>query len=247
MHDYQENDKKLKQYKTLALFDLDHTLIPIDSDQQWGLFLTKVGAVDTVSYAKENERFYREYQNGVLNIQEFLNFGLNVLTKYSRLQLEIWQKQYIETIIKPNIKPQAQNLVCSVKETGAICILVTATNSFVGLPIAKLLGFDEHHLISTEPNTEDNCPWYTTKSPFTGTVLGIPSFQAGKVTRIEEWMLKNRYTKQCFNTIYAYSDSHNDIPMLEWANMPIATNPDAKMHEHALKNYWPILSLFDFK
>ncbi|MFM2345029.1 MAG: hypothetical protein RLZZ210_1641 [Pseudomonadota bacterium] len=241
---YKNNDIKQKQYKTLALFDLDHTLIPVDSDQQWGQFLSRVGAVDPVNYAKENERFYQEYQKGTLNIQEFLNFGLNVLTKYSREKLEALQNEYIETVIKPNIKPQAQELLYNIRQTGAICVLVTATNSFVGLPIAKLFGFDEHHLIATEPNTKDNCPWYTTNAEFTGTVLGTPSFQGGKVTRIEEWLIKNRYTKECFNTIFAYSDSHNDIPMLEWANMPIATNPDNKMHEHALKNHWPILSLF---
>jgi len=124
------------------------------------------------------------------------------------------------------------------------CLLVTATNSFVALPVAKLFGFDENHLIATEPDTFDNCEWYNTTANFTGKVLGTPCFQKDKITKIEQWLTKNNLTKQDFSFIHAFSDSHNDIPMLEWADMAIATNPDSILIEHAKQNAWPLLLLF---
>ncbi len=233
------------KYTKLALFDLDHTLIPIDSDQQWGAFLSKVGAVDSAYYAEQNERFYQDYKAGCLNIAAFLKFGLAVLTQHSKTHLLNLQKQFINTVVMQSILPQAQELVNTARSQNMLCILVTATNSFVSLPIANLFGFDAQHLIATEPNTSENKPWHQAPNAnFTGDVLGVPSFRDGKIQRIEMWLAQNGYTKTDFNEIYAYSDSHNDIPMLEWAHIAIATNPDQYLLKHAQKNAWQVINIF---
>jgi HAD superfamily phosphoserine phosphatase-like hydrolase len=232
----------------LALFDLDHTLIPIDSDQQWGQFLCKLGLVNPISYGQKNEYFYQEYQKGTLNIAEFLEFGLAILAKYPMEQLLNIQKQYVEQIIKPNITKQAMALVNKHKNMVNVeCVLVTATNSFIALPIGELLGFDEDNIIATEAHIiGKNTSWYKNKNDFqfSGKVLGTPNFRENKVLRIQQWMVEHEYKKQDFSCIFAYSDSHNDIPMLEWANIAIATNPDEKLATHASIHSWPVLNLF---
>jgi HAD superfamily phosphoserine phosphatase-like hydrolase len=244
----------MKTHTKLALFDLDHTLIPIDSEQQWGLFLSKIGAVDSAYYAQQNESFYQDYKAGNLNIANFLKFGFAVLTQHSIARLLEIQQQFIAEVILKHILPQAKQLVADAKAQNMLCILVTATNSFVSLPIAQLFGFDAQHLIATEPNTKANIPWHQALSnnagnvvdfpDFTGDVLGIPSFQQGKIQRIEAWLKQNNYHKNNFSEIYAYSDSHNDIPMLEWATHAIATNPDETLFTHAQKHHWPVMQLF---
>ncbi len=232
--------------KTLILFDLDHTLIPIDSDQIWGQFLCNINAVNKEEYQQKNQHYYEQYTKGSLNINEFLNFCLQPLHKNSRQQLHKWQQLYLNTIIIPHIHKHVLELVKNAQQK-AVCLLVTATNSFVSLPIAQILGFSSEHLIATEPNTENNLPWYheNNDSSFNGKVLGLPNFQHNKITRIEQWLNNNNIHKDYFNYIVAYSDSHNDIPMLEWADMAIATNPDPTLLIHAEKNNWPVLQMFN--
>lgn len=215
----------------LALFDLDNTLLAGDSDYEWAQFLIDKGVLDRERYESKNQVFYDRYKAGTLDIFEFLAFQLRPLAEHPRKQLDAWHREFMETRIRPMIRDSARALVDS--HRGETRMIITATNSFVTAPIAQAFGVE--HLIATEPAVRDGA--------YTGGVDGIPCFQGGKVTRLEAWLhdrgenLKN-ITKSTF-----YSDSHNDLPLLERVTHPVAVDPDERLRAHALAHQWPVLAL----
>lgn len=216
----------------LAIFDLDNTLLDGDSDYLWGCYLAQHGLVDGAEYARENERFYREYRDGTLDIQEFLRFSLRPLREHPRERLEALRARFLDEQIEPIMTPAARALVERHQSAGDILLIITATNAFVTAPIAERFGVP--HLIATLPVERDGV--------YTGEVEGVPSFREGKVERLEQWLAKQGLdlAGSCF-----YSDSHNDLPLLERVERPIAVDPDAQLRATAETRGWPILSLRD--
>ncbi|MCG6967048.1 MAG: HAD-IB family hydrolase [Chromatiaceae bacterium] len=214
----------------LAIFDLDNTLLAGDSDYLWGQFLGEIGAVDGASYERENERFYQEYREGRLDIMAFLAFSLKPLSEHPRDQLDAWHARFMRERIEPLITAAAEQLVDRHRAAGDTLMLITATNSFVTAPIAARLGI--RNLIATEPELQDG--------RFTGRVAGIPSFREGKVTRLQAWLEQHQQT---LDDAWFYSDSHNDLPLLERVDHPVAVDPDETLRGHALGRGWPIVSL----
>lgn len=222
----------------LALFDLDHTLLPIDSDHEWGRFLVKLGVVDATHYASENERFYADYKAGRLDIYGFLQFALKPLSEHSRAQLNQWHAEFMQEMILPNIRSSALDLVKQHQDQGDLCCVVTATNSFVTSPIAKAFGIN--NIIATEPEVIGN----PETGNFSGKVAGIPNFKEGKVTRVENWLASQNLHWESLSHSYFYSDSINDLPLMEKVRHPVATNPDERLRQQAIERAWPILELF---
>ncbi len=217
----------------LALFDLDNTLLAGDSDFQWAQFLIEQKVLDQEVYAAKNIEFYEQYKNGTLDIHEFLDFQLKPLARHSREQLNEWRRQFVAEKIQPLITPGARELVSRHQTERNLCIIITATNSFVTAPIAQALGID--HLIATDPEQIDG--------QFTGRVAGVPCFQKGKITRLEQWLDEQNLTWLSFLQSWFYSDSLNDLPLLSKVTHPVAVDPDDTLRAHAQKNNWPIISL----
>ena len=215
---------------TLALFDLDNTLLDGDSDYLWGCFLVEHGLVDREFYESENQRFYDQYVEGSLDIQEFLRFQLRPLATYRRTQLEDWREQYLASKIEPIVLPKARALLERHRARGDELIIITATNRFITEPIARRLGVV--HLIATEAEM--------IAGEYTGNVAGTPCFQAGKVTRLLAWLQQHR---QSLEHSWFYSDSHNDLPLLELVDRPVAVDPDPILTAEARRRGWPIISL----
>jgi HAD superfamily hydrolase (TIGR01490 family) len=222
----------------LALFDLDHTLLPCDSDYEWGQFLARIGVVDSEYYAKQNERFYQDYKDGKLDIHEFLRFALKPLSEHSRDQLKEWHDQFMAEVIHGQLRQKALDLVKQHQDSGDICCVVTATNSFVTRPIVESFGIK--HLIATEPATHENNPL----AQYTGDVRGIPNFREGKIQNLQSWLGSQDLSLDTLLRSYFYSDSMNDLPLLEKVSHPVATNPDDRLRAEANKRNWPILELF---
>ncbi|MGP4844808.1 HAD family hydrolase [Marinobacter sp. 1Y8] len=217
---------------TLAIFDLDNTLISGDSDHAWGDFLVAEGIVDAEIYEKANDRFYREYLDGSLDILNYLSFALQPLADHDEATLHKLRARFVEERIQPIMLDKARQLLDHHRQQGHYLLIITATNRFVTQPIADLLGVDD--LIATEAEMKDG--------RYTGQVAGIPSFQHGKVTRLQHW-LEDRKTLQ--RETWFYSDSHNDLPLLEQVNHPVAVDPDPKLAAIAREREWPILTLRD--
>jgi HAD superfamily hydrolase (TIGR01490 family) len=219
----------------LALFDLDHTLLPIDSDYEWSRFLVRIGVLDGEAYERENDRFYREYQAGTLDIAEFLRFQLAPLAAHPRATLDAWHRRFMAEVIEPRILPAARALVERHRAQGDLLALVTATNAFVTAPIARAFGIE--HLVATGIEDRDG--------EFTGRPQGTPSFREGKIVRTEEWLASLGHTLGGFGRSWFYRESRNDIPLLERVTDPIATNPDAVLHQAAIERGWPVVRLFE--
>jgi HAD superfamily hydrolase (TIGR01490 family) len=215
---------------SLAIFDLDNTLIADDSDYLWGQFLVDQGIVNKELYENANIKFYEEYKKGTLNIVEFLHFSLHPLANNDAKQLYQWRDQFIQTIIKPILLKPAQALINHHRNKGDTLLVITATNRFVTEPIVNLYGID--NLLATTPEFIDD--------KFTGRFNGIPCFQEGKVKLLEEWLKTSTETMQ---GSWFYSDSHNDLPLLKLVDNPVAVDPDEKLTLFARKNNWPIVSL----
>ena len=216
--------------KTLAIFDLDNTLLSGDSDVLWGQFLVKHQLVDAEFYSRENMRFYEEYKAGTLDIFEFLAFALKPLTQHPLDTLLTLRQEYIKESILPIISDKARQYLQKHRDQGHYLLIITATNRFVTEPIADELGVD--HLLATDPEIIDG--------QYTGQVAGIPCFQHGKVERLEAWL------KQAGHNLadsWFYSDSHNDLPLLERVTHPIAVDPDDTLRDHANFKGWDIISL----
>ena len=222
----------------LALFDLDYTLLPCDSDYEWGQFLARIGVVDSEHYAKQNERFYQDYKDGKLDIHAFLRFALKPLSEHSRAQLKDWHDAFMKEVIHGQLRQQALDLVKRHQDAGDLCCVITATNSFVTRPIVESFGIE--HLIATEPATIDNDPL----ANYTGQVKGIPNFREGKVLNLHTWLAAQNLSFDQMPHSYFYSDSMNDLPLLEEVSNPVATNPDERLRNEAHQRHWPILELF---
>ncbi len=217
---------------SLAIFDLDNTLLGGDSDYLWGQFLVERGIVDGDLYKQENDRFYREYAEGTLDIFEFLRFALRPLRDNDPARLEQLREEYLAEKIDPIILPASRELIQRHREAGDILMIITATNAFVTAPIAERLGIE--HLIATNPEQIDG--------RYTGEVAGEPSYREGKVNRLNSWLQKHGET---LDGSSFYSDSHNDIPLLERVCRPVAVDPDDLLSAHATAQGWPIISLRD--
>lgn len=222
--------------KTIALFDLDHTLLPIDSDYEWGQFLARCGAVEPLAFAQRNADFFAQYQAGTLDAVEYLEFALGTLAQFSRQQLDDYQLAYMREVIEPHILPAARALVKKHQDAGDLVVIVTATNRFVTAPIAQAL--EVEHLIAAEPELDANgCP--------TGKLLGTPTSGVGKIAHTQAWLAARGLSLDDFERSYFYSDSHNDIPLLSIVTDPVATNPNATLTAHAQAHGWPIITLFN--
>lgn len=219
----------------LALFDLDHTLIPIDSDYEWGQFLCRVGAVDREAFTARNQDFYRQYQQGTLNPVEYLEFAFGTLKRFPRAQLDAWHAQFMDEVIRPAMRKEARALVEEHRQAGELVAIITATNRFVTGPIAQAFGID--HLIAAEPEL-------TAGGEITGRLVGTPPYGPGKVTNMHAWLASMGKTLGDFERSTFYSDSQNDIPLLSIVTHPVATNPNAALARHAEAQGWPILKLF---
>ncbi|TBR43519.1 HAD family hydrolase [Marinomonas agarivorans] len=217
---------------TLAIFDLDGTLIAGDSDHSWGQFLVEKNIVDAATYQAKNDYFYQEYLAGSLDILEYLSFSLAPLTQFSLPELAQLHDEFMVLKISPLLLSKAVDLVADHKERGHTTMIITATNEFVTAPIARLLGVE--HLIAPVPEIKEQ--------RYTGNIVGVPSFQEGKVTRLTEWLNKTGHT---LAGSYFYSDSHNDLPLLELVDHPIAVDADDTLTDVAKQKGWPTISLRD--
>lgn len=219
----------------LALFDLDHTLLPIDSDYEWGQFLVRIGAVDPDQFARRNAEFFAQYQAGKLDPVEYLEFSLGTMAQFSRKELDAWHQQFMDEVIRPAILPSVLDLLRRHQDAEDLMAIITATNRFVTEPIARELGVE--HLIAAEPE-------FTPEGEFTGKLLGVPTSGEGKVIHTQQWLADMGQSLDCFEQSHFYSDSQIDIPLLSVVTHPVATNPNAKLEAHAKAQGWPLLKLF---
>ncbi len=219
----------------LALFDLDHTLLPIDSDFEWGQFLCRVGAVDTAAFERRNKDFYGQYEAGTLDAVEYLEFALGTLATIDPERLAALQQQFMAEVIEPNIRPAARALLQKHLDAGDLVAIVTATNHFVTAPIAKAFGIE--HLIAAMPEVVDG--------RITGRLGGTPTQGEGKIVHTKAWLEQMGKTLDHFDAVYFYSDSHNDLPLMSIVTHPVATNPNAALTTHATAQGWPLLHLFN--
>jgi HAD superfamily hydrolase (TIGR01490 family) len=217
----------------LALFDLDNTLLSGDSDFAWSEFLIKKGVLDKNTQAAKNREFFAAYQDGTLDIDAFLAFQLAPLAAHPRAMLESWHAEFMATHIRPMMGKVAYAKVRAHRDAGHLCALVTATNSFVTGPIARAFGIE--HLIATVPACENGA--------FTGKVRDVPAFREGKIVRVEAWLEAMGLHWGSFSETWFYSDSHNDLPLLEKVSHPVATNPDERLARLASERGWDILRL----
>jgi len=217
----------------LALFDLDNTLLAGDSDYEWGQFLVDRGILERASYEAQNRAYYDQYAAGGLDIHEYLGFALRPLAQHTREELEGWHAEFMAARIVPMIAPQARALVRAHREAGDLCAIITATNSFVTAPIAREFGLE--HLIATEPESRHG--------RFTGRVAGTPCFRDGKLRRLEEWLAGLGRRLADFAESAFYSDSHNDLPLLERVTRPVAVDPDPQLAAEARRRGWAVISL----
>jgi HAD superfamily hydrolase (TIGR01490 family) len=218
----------------LAIFDLDNTLLPIDSDYAWGQFMIRLGLVNAEAHKAKNDFFYQQYQNGTLNIADYLAFQLAPMTRYDMGQLHLWREQFIAEVIAPQVTENAKILVNEHIARGDLCVLITATNEFVTTPIAQLFGFD--HLLAVQLEQQ--------AGRYTGKLIGVPSFREGKITRLHDFLAQRRQSLTDFSQSYFYSDSANDLPLMSLVQHPIATNPDPALRAHAQIHGWKTLDLF---
>lgn len=220
----------------LALFDLDHTLLPLDSDYEWGQFLVRTGAVDAAEFDRRNKEFFAQYQAGTLDPVQYLEFALGTLARFPRPQLDAMHRQFMDEVIAPAIRPSALALLRRHQDAGDLTAIVTATNEYVTAPIARALGVE--HLIAAKPEVD-------AAGNLTGKLLGTPTQGAGKVAHTRAWLEKLGHTLEGFERSHFYSDSHNDIPLLSVVTHPVATNPNATLKTHAAAHGWPSLELFN--
>jgi len=215
---------------TLAIFDLDNTLIAGDSDHLWGQFVCEQALVDSASFARDNERFYRDYQAGNLDIDAYLRFALGPLKGRSPEELAPLHRQFMREKIEPIILPQALRLIDSHRRQGHRLLVITATNHFITRPIVDALGIAD--LLACEAEISDG--------RYTGEPTGIPSYHSGKVLRLQAWLQQQQLA---LAGSWFYSDSHNDLPLLEQVDYAVAVDPDPTLKARAQESSWPIISL----
>lgn len=215
---------------SIAIFDLDNTLIAGDSDHCWGEFLVERGVVDSLIFKRVNDQFYEDYQTGDLDIEAYLTFALEPLTRFTMAELEDLHREFMRAKIEPLRLPKAVELIDRHRQAGDIPLIITATNSFITRPIADWLGVE--HLLACDPEIVDG--------RYSGKTLNTPCFQEGKVSRLHEWL---QQTGNGLQGSYFYSDSANDIPLLQAVTHPIAVDPCPRLQQHAQQQGWPIISL----
>lgn len=216
----------------LAIFDLDNTLIAGDSDHSWGEFLVQKKLVDAEAYRQANDRFYQDYKAGTLDIKEYLRFSLAPLTRHSMTELDAFHGEFMATVIEPMMLPKAQALLQQHRDQGDYLLIITATNGFVTRPIAERLGVDD--ILATDPEIVDG--------KYTGLSTGIPCFQAGKVVRLKEWLRERQWNLE---GAHFYSDSINDLPLLEQVPHPVVVDGDDRLLAVASERNWKSISLRD--
>ncbi len=217
----------------LALFDLDNTLLACDSDFEWGQYLVDRGVLEREEYEAQNAAFYEQYKAGTLDIHEFLGFALRPLAEHAPEDLARWHAEFMAARIRPAMGAAAKALVRKHLDAGDLCAVVTATNSFVTGPIAREFGVP--HLVATEPEQAGG--------RFTGRVAGTPCFREGKIARVDGWLAGQGRVLAEFAQSSFYSDSHNDLPLLERVSRPVAVDPDARLAAEAGRRGWPVISL----
>jgi HAD superfamily hydrolase (TIGR01490 family) len=217
----------------LVLFDLDNTLLSGDSDYEWGQFLVDHGVLDRASYEAQNRVYYEQYVAGTLDIHEYLGFALRPLAEHAPEDLARWHAEFMQLRIAPMITPAARALVARHRTQGDLCAIITATNSFVTAPIARAFAVD--HLIATQPEMHEG--------RFTGRVAGIPCFREGKLERLAQWLAGLGRRLESFEESVFYSDSYNDLPLLERVTRPVAVDPDEALAAEAARRGWAVMSL----
>ncbi|APW43375.1 HAD family hydrolase [Rhodoferax saidenbachensis] len=222
----------------IALFDLDHTLIPFDSDYAWGEFTTARGWTDANEFKRQNDAFYAHYKAGTLDVHAYVRFATAAIVRHGATDSIAAHADFMRDTVLKGIQSQALELVQAHQKAGDLVVVVTATNEFVTRPIATALGVQELIAIELERDTAPGgTGWYT------GTIAGVPSFREGKVVRVAQWLQQRGLDWGTVHTTF-YSDSMNDLPLLERANTPVATNPDATLRALAQERGWRILDLF---
>lgn len=217
----------------LVLFDLDNTLLAGDSDFEWAQFLISKGVLDREVYEARNATFYAQYKAGTLDIHEFLDFQLAPLARHPREELDAWHSEFMVKQIRPRLTDGARGLVNGHLESGALCAIVTATNSFITGPIAREL--DIPHLVATIPAQDSG--------RFTGKPRGTPAFREGKIERVERWLEELGLYFGSFRRTTFYSDSLNDLPLLNRVTHPVAVDPDPTLEAYATEHGWPVMHL----
>ena len=220
--------------ESICLFDLDHTLLPLDSDHAWGQYTTHMGWTDAENFAQRNDAFYRQYQQGELDIHAYVQFATQAVRERGLQASSIAHQAFMRDVIIPAIRPEATALVQRHRAQGDLLLIVTATNEFVTAPIAEAFGIDTLIAVQLERDPNDE---------LTGQIAGTPSFGPGKVVRLQQWLEQQGLTWAGIRSTF-YSDSINDLPLLEKVNHPVATNPDARLRAVAQQRGWPILELF---
>jgi HAD superfamily hydrolase (TIGR01490 family) len=217
----------------LALFDLDNTLLAGDSDFEWGQFLVDRGVLEREAYEAQNREYYEQYVAGTLDIHEYLGFALRPLAQHSAADLGRWHEEFMRLRIRPMMLPAARALVRKHAAGGDLCAIITATNSFVTSPIAREFGVA--HLLATEPEMSGG--------RYTGRVAGTPCFREGKIARLDAWLAGQGRSLRDFPESIFYSDSHNDLPLLERVSRPVAVDPDEALGKAAADRGWAVISL----
>lgn len=220
----------------LALFDLDHTLIPLDSDHAWGEFTVRLGWRDGDAFRRANDAYYAHYKAGTLDIHDYVRFAVGAVRERGLAEGRRAHERFMAEVIRPAITEAARALVRRHQEAGDTVVVVTATNAFVTRPIAQAFGVE--HLIAIDLDTDAG-------GELTGAIAGVPSFREGKVVRVEQWLADRglRWSDLAHSTFY--SDSMNDLPLLEKVHEPVATNPDERLAHLARQRGWRILNLFE--
>lgn len=221
----------------LAIFDLDNTLIAGDSDHGWGEFMVAQGMVDPVVYKQANDQFYADYERGEMDLQAYLNFSLEPLTRYSLAELEALHQQFMQEVVEPMRLPQAEALLAKHRADGDYLLVITSTNGFITKPIAAALGVDD--ILATDAEIIDD--------RYTGKMIGTPCFQDGKITRLHQWLktAADKGFEGDLTDCYFYSDSINDLPLMQEVDNPVAVDPDDALRQHAEQQGWPVISLRD--
>jgi HAD superfamily hydrolase (TIGR01490 family) len=222
--------------RRLALFDLDHTLLPLDSDYQWADYLARTGRAGDPEQARRlNDDLMERYNRGELTAEQAAEFMLGLLAAHAPHDLAVWHETFMGEVIRPSITPAARDLVDGHLEAGDLCAIVTATNSFVTAPIARAFGVP--HLVATDAEY--------LRGRYTGRILGTPSFKEGKVVRVNDWLGSMGVGLADFSESFFYSDSVNDVPLLEKVTRPIAANPSPTLRAIAQERGWQVIDLFD--
>lgn len=227
----------MKQRKRVALFDLDHTLLPIDSDYAWGVFTQEIGWTDPVVFKERNDEFYEHYKAGTLDIHDYVRFATQAVRLRGPMEARAAHARFMDTVIRPAMRREALDLLRRHESAGDHLVIVTATNEFVTGPIAQAFGVPELIAVQLERGGDG---WIT------GEIKGVPSAREGKVDRVAQWLADRGLDWHSVETTF-YSDSANDLALLERVDHPVATNPDLKLRGIAAERGWRILDLFKEK